>query len=356
MSTFRKTTAEILASVGFDVSESKKLSRNKDQIKIFELNTNAISQQIIEMIKNEQQLDLFDITNEKNFGRQILRAKKIVFHPKGQLYWSIPEVSDSGGFVAIAANEIVFNTPDQIVDLAKLTLIPLHSGIDLDGIKGGTGNIGWMSGSDDGTNGGTGNPGRTGGNGKTYDYPMVYIFFQKITINIANPSITSAMQVEGIGVKGGNGGDGGDGGDGGNGMRGTPGDRDCYLGVCVCSSGPGNGGSGGSGGSGGKGGDAGRGGNGASIVLVGPVSEYSQWNHIQFLITGASSGQPGQPGQPGRGGNPGGGGAKPWECTNGGGSGSPGGAATPPNLGVGQIKPSGVDGTIFTVIRDNTDL
>ena len=328
----------------------------KDEENSFDVDISVIPPDIISAIKSAPLRDVVPITDTVNFGNPILRCKSLVFNPKSQLLWSLPGVTNSGDFVVIAADRLVLNFPAQLTDIAKLKIISNLKTQDLHGQNGNTGPSGWTSGTDDGRSGGVGAPGETGQNGRTYNYPSIYIFYNSIVLNNATPHIVTGLRIEGLGVQGGNGGKGGTGGRGGAGSRGTPGDRDCVLGVCVCSAGPGRGGDGGPGGPGGKGGDAGRGGNGATLLFVGPSAQVPNIDRIEMTLTGAAPGTPGQPGAPGGGGQEGGGGSKPFECIDGGGSGHGGGAANPQNLGPGSAKSKGLDGAVFTASRINDDL
>jgi len=350
----RTSVREILES-SFIKLEPKEPKRKASE-NWFGLDSAMVPPDIIELIKNAPLRDIVPITDTVFFGEPILRCQSLVFNPKGLLNWTFPDVSNNGNFIAIAANRLVLNFPNQIADISKLKLIPPLQTQDLHGPDGNTGHSGWTSGSDDGTSGGAGSPGETGKNGMTYGYPSIYIFYNKIVFNSPAPNIVTALRIEGPGIKGGNGGRGGNGGTGGVGSRGTPGDRDCVLGICMCSAGPGRGGNGGPGGPGGKGGDAGRGGSGATIFFVGPTAQLPNIDRIEMSLSGAPPGTPGAPGNPGAGGQEGGGGSKPFECKDGGGSGKHGGPATPQNLGTGAIKGKGLDGAVFTATRDNTDL
>lgn len=350
----RTSVREILES-SFVKLEPKEKNRKISE-NWFGVDAAMVPPDIIELIKNAPMRDVVPITDTVNFGEPILRCKSLVFNPKGQLNWTFPDVSSNGNFIAIAASRLVLNFPNQIADISKLKLTPPLRTQDLHGSDGKTSPSGWTSGSDDGGSGGIGSPGETGKNGLTYNYPNIYIFYNEIVFNNPAPNIVTALRIEGTGIQGGNGGKGGTGGRGGAGSRGTPGDRDCVLGICVCSAGPGRGGNGGPGGPGGKGGDAGRGGAGATIFFVGPTAQLPNIDRIEMSLNGSAPGTPGTPGSPGGGGQEGGGGSKPFECKDGGGSGQPGGAAHPPNLGSGATKGKGLDGAVFTANRNNTDL
>lgn len=350
----RPSAVDILQRNGFEI---RKFEEDGKQIDFwYSLAGSAIPQQVIEAVQAAPLRDLYTVTDTVAFGEHILRAKRIVFNPKGQLIWELPDVSSGGNFVAIAAERLVLNTPNVLAEVAKFVLRPPVTSQDLKGSIGADGPAGWTSGIDDGSNGGNGQPGGTGGVGRTYDYPSIFIFFNNVTINTANPNITTALRIEGPGLQGGDGGTGGRGGRGGDGGRGTPGDRDCLLGVCVCSAGPGSGGFGGDGGPGGKGGDAGRGGNGATLIFVGPAAEIPGLERLDVYFPGAQAGLPGQPGSPAGGGSAGGGGSKPFECPQGGLPGGAGNGPNPINRGPGAARGPGVDGSSFVAIRDNLDL
>lgn len=320
------------------------------------LYSDKIPTQITDEIKNEVMQDIISISGDVTISKKITRCKNLVFNPKSRFILSIPQELESSDFVCIAAKRLVINFPNIIDDMPILNISPPINKNELNGSNGPDGGMGSISGRDDGTNGGDGHQGISGEKGKTYQYPAIYVFYDQIVINIANPSIISGLQILCCGIDGGNGGQGGNGGKGGYGARGEPGDRDCVLGICTCSSGPGRGGNGGNGGSGGKGGRAGKGGNGGVIAFVGPSTEFNKIDKIQFKLTGGKPGLPGEGGKPGDGGSEGGGGSKPFECINGGGSGIPGKKASPPTLGIGDNNVSGLDGTILTSSRDNADL
>lgn len=347
-----KALPEFLKEFGFDVRQQR-----QDNQTFYVIGKAAMPSQIVTEVLATPLRDLLTVTGNRSVTEPILRFNEVVFNPKGVLTWSIPDRSNDGNYVVLAAKKLVLNTPAQLSELARLVVNPHLSSADLKGSDSRPGPQGWTSGTDDGANGGRGGNGPTGGNGGAYTFPAIYIVFQSLEINTANPAITSALRIESVGLAGGAGGRGGDGGPGGPGSRGTPGDRNCPLpGVCYCTAGPGNGGNGGDGGSGGKGGDSGRGGAGGSIFFLGPLAELNKTPRIEISQTGGKSGAVGMPGSPGGGGPGGGGGSKPFECVNGGGSGSGGSAGSPPNLGPGLKKPDGLDGAAFKSERDNSDL
>lgn len=322
----------------------------------YQISPQLIPNDIVEQILLTQIKDVIPISQTVNIETQIIRCKSLVFNPLSTLNWTLPETENTGGFVAIAAQRLVLNFPNKASEMANLKIIADDSAHRIDGVKGATGATGTTSGQDDGKDGGTGGDGNPGQNGRTYSYPNIYIFYNEIVLNNTLPSIVTALRIEGTGVQGGDGGRGGDGGAGGQGSRGTPGDRDCVFGICSCASGPGRGGNGGRGGSGGRGGDAGRGGNGASLFFIGPASEQKDIDKIEMILTSAPPGTPGFPGSAGGGGQEGGGGSKPFECVEGGHSGRHGGPANPSDLGFGASKNKGMDGAVFTAIRNNSDL
>jgi hypothetical protein len=347
----------VLTEMGVDFEETNLFTNSPDVSETLHITTLSIPSQIVDQVKAEPLIDLFDITDRKTFNGQILRTKKLVFHPKGELLWSIPDVSDLGDFVAICGEELVLNTPTTMADLAILNLLDPFNGKAPNGPNISAAASGWSG--PDGSHGTNGTDGFMGSKGETFNFPIVYMFFQKITINNANPTITSALKLIGKGVVGGDGSQGGNGGNGGNGARGTSGETKNlgdFIPIKVCAAGPGRGGNGGNSGRGGKGGKAGRGGKGASISLVGPTAYFTQLNNVQFLITGATAGNPGQPGQSGQPGQAGGGGSKPFECPQGAESGSPGNFPNPRDFGIGDTNFDGIDGSLFTIVRDNSDL
>ncbi|MDH1522178.1 hypothetical protein [Achromobacter mucicolens] len=322
----------------------------------YQISPSLIPSQIVDAVKTAPLKDVFSVTDDVTLSTQVLRCKSLVFNAKGRLIWAFPDVSNLGGFIALAADRLVFNAPNQLNELAQLVLQPPVTSPELRGTNGQPGAQGWMSGQADGTDGHKGNPGNRGADGGTFDYPTVLIFYNEIAINVANPSIVPAARLIGQGLAGGEGGTGGKGGQGGHGATGTGGERDCLLGVCVCSGGPGAGRNGGDGGPGGRGGDGGRGGNGSTFVFVGAASQTTKIEKLEFSVLGGKAGHYGQPGAPGVGGLGGGGGSKPFECIRGGDPGDDGHPANPPSLGRGDVKADGIDGSIMLAIRDNHDL
>ena len=316
----------------------------------------ALPQQVIDAILSSPLKDSFDSTGSKKISGKIFRYKQLTFNPKSILTWDIGNLDIYSDYIIIAASNIVINLPPRIEDAASLKVVTSVDLGQLGGNQGKNGDMGRVSGTDDGSNGGVGNTGGTGGKGQTYNYPKIYIVFQKITINAGNPVSPQGLVITARGVSGGVGGRGGDGGPGGYGARGTPGDRNCFLGICTCSAGPGRGGDGGNGGTGGKGGDGGRAGNGAGIIFVGPAAEFERLSHFGTDIAAGAPGQPGAGGSAGPAGREGGGGSKPFECVDGGGSGRAGGSANPLTLGPGNVGAKGIDGAVLLGARDNSDL
>lgn len=345
------TVAEMYELAGFELTTSL---LSNSSISSFEIGISAIPSQVLTEIKGAQLRGQILLTGEYSLNTKILRCDTLVFNPDSTLLWHVPPNLDPTEFIAIATRRLVINIPNPNSKPAELRLIPPVNQSDLHGTDGIQGPTGWTSNSDDGRAGGEGAPGNTGNRGRTFNYPAVFLFYQEITVNSPIPSGPVGLKIIGKGVHGGNGGSGGAGGTGGAGARGTPGDRNCVLGICACSAGPGRGGNGGPGGPGGKGGDAGRGGNGASIFIIGPSAEVPKLDRTEMLLTQGKPGLPGAPGKGGKGGQEGGGGAKPIECS-GRGSGQKG-ADNNSNLGYGAKSTDGMEGTIFTSNRDNSDL
>ncbi|KAI3591341.1 hypothetical protein D9X30_3739 [Cupriavidus sp. U2] len=350
----RMSSSGILKEAGFLVEPATLVAKGEQVW--HSLQPSAVAPDIIDRIKRTRIRDIFPVSGTTPFGEQILRAKSVVFHPSSELQWHIPNTSDTGDFVAIAAERLVINVPNAATDLARLTLLPQVRRADLNGADGRPGQPGWTSPHDDGSDGGAGQPGESGRPGGTYVYPAVFIFFQTITINTAVSAELPVLRIDGSGVLGGNGGRGGQGGAGGRGGRGVPGERDCFLFVCVCSHTSGNGGNGGQGGPGGRGGDAGAGGNGATLLFVGPQNQFASLEKFEPFLKPAIAGTPGQPGSPGVGGGPGGAGSKPWECVQGGLNGVAGPGPDFPDFGPGSKRSDGVPGDVFAIVRDNGDL
>lgn len=322
------------------------------------VNIKNMSSDVIAKIKETEARDMINVTDAMRVNEKIIKTKNLIFNPRSRLEWRTPETPHNENYVILAAEKLILNAPNAADDIALLKLIAPKAKDDLKGEGGTTGPEGWTSGHDDGRDGGPGNPGGTGHPGKTYDWPIIYMVFQELVVNSANPAILSALRVEGHGVAGGDGGRGGQGGVGGHGSRGTPGARKCVslLPICGCASGPGRGGSGGAGGPGGRGGDAGAGGSGASISFVAPANQQPKLDRVQIAIAGGPAGEPGQGGLPGAGGREGGGGSKPLECAEGGGNGKPGPAPTPVNFGPGSERAEGSSGILHLTSRDNADL
>lgn len=347
------TAADFLEQAGFSLARTKIFPSHSSDA--FDIEFSAVPSKIISDIKNTPLRGQISVTDQYHLKEKILRCDTLIFNPKSTLNWHIPPEVTSTEYVAISTNRLVINFPNPTISPCILSLIAPVTKANLNGRVGSQGATGWTSISDNGQPGGDGNPGETGEKGGTYNFPAAFIFFQEITLNIPNPAGSLGLRVTGAGLDGGDGGRGGTGGTGGAGARGTPGDRNCILGICACSAGPGRGGNGGHGGPGGRGGDAGRGGNGVSIFLVGPKSEHAKLDRTEFLLKQGLPGTPGNPGQGGSGGPEGGGGSKPFECVDGGGSGAHGNPSKN-DLGSGNINTDGMEGSVFTSDRNNSDL
>lgn len=207
------------------------------------VNIKNMSSDVIAKIKETEARDMINVTDVMRVNEKIIKTKNLIFNPRSRLEWRTPETPHNENYVILAAEKLILNAPNAADDIALLKLIAPKAKDDLKGEGGTTGPEGWTSGHDDGRDGGPGNPGGTGHPGKTYDWPIIYMVFQELVVNSANPAILSALRVEGHGVAGGDGGRGGQGGVGGHGSRGTPGARKCVslLPICGCSSGPGKG-------------------------------------------------------------------------------------------------------------------
>lgn len=346
------TVAEMYELAGFELTRMEKRGSLKSTLQI---GASAIPIQVINQIKAAPLRGQIPVTGTYPLREKILRCDTLIFNPGSVLLWHMPPNLDPTDFVAIAARRLVINLPNPGAKPAELLFVAPVTQSDLHGAQGPQGSTGWTSGSDDGRAGGEGAPGHTGQRGETFNFPAAFICYQEITLNIPLPSGPIGLRVIGHGIDGGNGGVGGRGGTGGAGARGTPGDRNCILGICTCSAGPGRGGDGGPGGPGGRGGDAGRGGNGVSVFIVGPSTELPKLDRTEMTLTQGRTGLPGSPGPSGTGGQEGGGGSKPFECAQGGGSGRRGADSTT-NLGPGAENSEGMEGAVFTSNRNNTDL
>lgn len=347
-----------MEELGIEFETNNWFDSESNTVEAFTLkSTFVVPNQIITMIKNAPALDLLDVAGDKRVDAQILKYKKIVFHPEGILQWTLPDVTDAGDFVAICARELVLNSPNAIAQMPLLNVLtpytlPPQDGTSYTGGQGNPGSTGTESGDNNGWHGGVGGDGGVGVTGGSYTYPIVYIFFNKITINIANPNITSALKINANGINGGTGGKGGTGGRGGNGSTGSSGSSNMWG----CTGGNGAGGNGGVSGKGGKGGRAGRGGNGATLSFIGPDSFQDKLNHVEMFNVGGRAGNPGQHGDPGSPGNAGGAGSQPSVCGQSRGNGSPGSMPNPTNLGIGDTNMDGFDGAVYVADRDNSDL
>lgn len=345
------TVAEMYEAAGFMLHKTPK----DNGLDLLGIDFAAIPGQVISQIQAAPLRGQIQVTDDYHVREKILRCDSLAFNPKSTLNWHMPPNLDPTDFVAIATRRLVINFPNPAGVVANLILTPPVVQSQLNGAPGTQGQTGSSSGSDDGSRGGQGSTGNTGGRGGTYNFPAVFIFYQEIAINIPNPAGAIGLKINGIGIFGGNGGRGGKGGTGGNGARGTSGERNCVLGICACSAGPGRGGDGGPGGPGGRGGDAGRGGNGASIFFVGPSGEMPKLDRTEILLTQGKPGAAGSAGDVGSGGGEGGGGSKPFECKDGGGSGQPGRPATTTD-GPGTPNVEGMEGAVFASNRNNSDL
>jgi len=321
---------------------------------ILQLSSVGVGDRITEAIKQTEKVDLVSVAGDKPFAKQILRCHRLVFQPNGTLQW---DISACNGFFAISTDELVLNAPPDLGSVASIRFVaPTVTGAALTGGVGGPGPNGSKDPNDSGHAGTDGGHGLVGGEGKTFEYPFFYIFYKKIVVNMANPTVLTGLSIVGDGFRGGNGGKGGRGGNGGDGATGTPGATTTILFVKVCSAGPGRGGNGGSAGQGGKGGRAGKGGAGVSIIFVGPKEDVDLIDNIAISNNGGLPGTPGEAGEDGLPGQPGGGGAKPFECPNGGGNGVVGNIIPNPTKGPGDTNVAGSNGVLYLINRDNSDL
>lgn len=302
-----------------------------------ELAPSDIPPQVIDAVKAAPLRGLYNVFNQVIFNDQVLRCQTMSLDPASEFVWQLPTTEGAGDFVAIAANTLVLNGPDQGADVAKISLIAPIGPSQLNGEKGTPGSDGSTSVQQDGAAGGPAQPGHPGTAGRTYEYPSVFIFFGTIQVNTPNPNIVAALQIDGPGIDGGHGGDGGRGGRGGNGDMGLAGHQKLTLLGWVCTAGPEHGGTGGQGGSGGEGGAAGEGGNGATVYFVGPAAGAADIQLIEMSIPPGRAGSAGIPGDPGEGGSGGGGGIKPPACPHYASSGPSGAAANPHDLGPGPL-------------------
>jgi hypothetical protein len=323
-----------------------------------EIRSSNLPANVVAAIKSTQLDSLITVTGAITRTEPIIRVKNLVFQPGSTFEWKFPK-NGVNGFVVIAAERLVLNVPTTPAQVATLQFLPDLNLSELNGDSGSAGVAGYSPSDDSGRTGGSGSAGKEGSSGGTYIFPTVYIVFRNLVVNSANPSTVPAVRLLGTGLRGGNGGTGGRGGDGGDGATGTPGRADNIgdlVPIRVCTAGAGRGGDGGIAGPGGRSGGAGTGGNGANIVYVSPSSQWAQIDRLEVSILKGDAGLVGPLGVGGAGGREGGGGYLPPQCTNGRGKGSAGGAANPPNGGLGDASMPGRDGQQFLIDRPNSDL
>lgn len=348
----KASVSEIYESLGLEIKNQH--TQDNGQI-VLDIAFAAIPKQVLDEVKAAPLRGQIPVSDNFQLNEKIVRCDTLVFNPESIIRWHLNPNLGPRDFVAIATRRLVINFPNPAGKAGELQIIAPYTKDDLLGKPGTPVPPGWSSGSDDGRRGGVGPDGNPGQPGGQYNFPAIFLFYQEITSNTPIPAGPIGFRFFANGVDGGNGGKGGKGGTGGAGARGTPGSHQCVLFGCICSAGPGRGGDGGPGGLGGRGGDAARGGNGASVFIVGPQSDRPKLNPSEFLLNPGQPGTPGEPGEPGFGGQEGGGGSKPFECKDGGGSGIHGANATD-TLGPGTKDSEGLYGAVFFSDRNNSDL
>lgn len=298
--------------------------------------------------------------NPKSYSAQILKFEWLTINARGRLVltnFALP-------WIAIVAKNIsIENAPN----LSEKAIIMRASDADLARYLNGPDRAPYPTrardgGYDTGEAGNSGAEGVWGGDGYTAHTPKIYVFFENIDVATQDPPAGGVhIRFEVDGPKGGDGGNGGNGQDGGVGGRGTPSSCDQVtfpINTCTsCKSGPGDGGRGGDGGIGGRGGAAAPGGNAADVWFIGPQTSLGKTGYFGVSQAGGKPGRPGVGGGPGNPGSGGGGGYQCKCCPNGGGSHGPGVGPNPPTRGLGPVSNvRGVDGDIFRIVRDNSDL
>lgn len=269
-----------------------------------------IPERIIKNIKNAQNLGEFYFDGIKEYHKEVLKANTLICEPNGIFKWFIPNSKE----LIIYVNKLIMKEPNDIGKICKLDFISMygegahsaHDGENTSDINAedkptqpeGSGLVGQNAAH-----------GKEGREGKSFDMPTLYIFYNELILIDAIGGINSGLMINGNGIKGGNGGQGGKGGNGGQGARGKDGSSSGFG--LICDAGPGVGASGGNAGSGGKGGKAGKGGDGLNVYLLGPKNE-SDFFKINQL--GALQGNPGSVGYDGIPGKKGTFGTKPSAC------------------------------------------
>lgn len=323
----------------------------------FDVESFVIPENVISQINSTINIGDYFVNKQRKFNEKILKVDLLVLSPDGNLDWTLPTDLPMTGdeyFIVLVADQIICHAPTDSSKICKINLITPYSNTVVPkrekAPKGYTGTTPPDGGN---TPGGSGGHGPEGYLGTTYYYPILYIFYNKFEIKLANPTITRGLAILGDGLNGGDGGDGGDGGNGARGQKGTDGREGSLLGVPFCDDGPGEGGNGGNSGGGGKGGKAGKGGDGVNIRISAP-SKFTQY--FEVYQSKGIPGNPGNPGNDGTFGEAGSFGSKPWTCTYPYTSKRPGFLVPNPNKTIGDSNIAGDDGVTVFQIRDNSDI
>lgn len=245
-----------------------------------------IPDEVVSEIKNSPSLGVFNVGQSEVFAGRILKCETLVLHPNARLVMTsldsaVGETNKT--WCAIVARQYKFLAPDTRAIIQRDAGLLAPSGPD--GANGVAGH----------TPGAHGLPGTPGGPGQKRPLRELYLLGERIVNEPGNPMTYIRLQLNIIGIRGGDGGRGGNGGDGARGSRG----RDGAAKLGRCRHGCGNGGRGGDGAPGMSGGASGDGSDGADLVFGGPIDFLDL---ITFSEVNNGGGTPGTPGRRGKGG------------------------------------------------------
>lgn len=336
---------EIINTTDIDLPE------NQIEVKAFSIPANVITE-----INSTINVGDYYINKVRKFSEKILKVDLLVCSPEGRLEWTIPtDLPEAENFLVICADEIICHAPSVSDQICTIDLISPFSNQPVPKRqKRQKAYSPPQPAGSNGQDGGHGGVGEQGEEGISYNYPLIYIFYNKFSIELANPTITRGLRINGNGINGGDGGDGGDGGNGAQGGRGSDGETGWFLGVPHCKAGPGEGGNGGNGAGGGKGGKAGKGGDGVNIRVLAPIKKTQ---HFEVYQNKGLKGNPGNYGDDGTPGAVGTFGSKPSACPTYPSTAKQNGILIPnPNKSIGDENIDGVDGLTLFQTRTNSDI
>jgi hypothetical protein len=331
--------------------EENDLPENQIEVKSFPIPPSVITE-----INSNINVGDYYINKVRKFSEKILKVDLLVCSPEGRLEWTIPtDLAEEENFLVICADEIICHAPPTSDQMCTIDLIsPFTNQPVPKRPKRQKGYTPPQPVGSNGQDGGNGGVGEQGEEGICYNYPLVYIFYNKFTIELANPTITRGLRIVGNGINGGDGGDGGDGGNGSQGGRGSDGETGWTLGLPYCKAGPGAGGNGGNSAGGGKGGNAGKGGDGMNIRVLAPIKKT---HHLEVFQNKGIKGNPGNPGNDGTPGKVGTFGSKPSACPTYPASAKQDGILIPnPEKNIGDDNIDGTDGLTLFQTRTNSDI